>query len=126
MPLWTQSVSHRFLLRRRMRRSSPWIARVELLENRCLLAFSVNHTPYLQLGNAALTGYDNGTDQAELIWQTTGVAENDTFTAEFRHNGDLNWNSTFLNIDIVTGLDGRINHSATLTCLAFDSDLAAR
>jgi hypothetical protein len=97
-------------------------SRLELLEDRRLLAFTVNHTPYLQLGDAALTGYDAGADQVEVLWQTTGTQDTDTFTAQVRHTGDLAWTNVSLNADIVTGVSGRINHSATLSGLAFDDN----
>ncbi|MBX9789336.1 MAG: hypothetical protein K2Y37_10515 [Pirellulales bacterium] len=103
-----------------LQQSNP--ARLELLEDRRMLAFTVNHTPYLQLGNAALTGYDGGTDQAEIIWQTTGTQDTDTFTAQMRHTGDLAWTSVTLNPQLVTGVEGRINHSVTLPALAFNDN----
>ncbi len=91
-----------------------------------MLSFTVNHTPYLQLGNAPLTGYGSGLDQAELIWQTTGTQGTDAFTAQVRLTGDLNWSNVTLNADMNTGVDDgpgvRINHSATLTGLSFNDD----
>ena len=60
---------------------------MEPLEDRRMLAFTVNHTPYLQLGNAPLTGFDGGADQVEVIWQTTGTQATDTFTARMRETG---------------------------------------
>ena len=96
--------------------------KLEALEDRRLLAFTIDHTPYLQLGNAPLTGYNGGADQAEVIWQTTGVADSDTFTAQFRHTGDMAWTGVSLNAEIVTGVEGRINHSATFTGLAFNDN----
>jgi hypothetical protein len=109
---------------RRTRRARPLPKRtsLELLEDRRLLAFTVNHTPYLQLGDAPLVGYDGGADQAEVIWQTVGTQDTDTFTAQVRHTGDLPWTSVALNAQIVTGVEGRINHSATFTGLAFDDN----
>ena len=95
---------------------------VESLEARLLLAFTINHTPYLQLGNAPLEGYNAGTDQAEVIWQTTGVADTDTFTSEFRETGAADWTSGNLNPQIITGVGGRINHSTTFTGLNFNDD----
>lgn len=95
---------------------------VERLEERRLLAYTVNHAPYLQLGNAALDGYNSGLDQAEVIWQTTGTADTDSFTAEFRQTGQIPWTGVALNAPIVTGVGGRINHAATFVGLAFNSD----
>lgn len=95
---------------------------IEVLEDRRLLAFTVNHTPYLQLGDAALDGYNAGTDQAEVIWQTTGTQDTDSFTAEYRETGQVSWNGVSLNAQIVTGVGGRINHSATFVALNFDDD----
>ncbi|MBX7168611.1 MAG: metallophosphoesterase [Pirellulales bacterium] len=94
----------------------------EPLEDRRLLAFTVNHTPYIQLGNAPLEGYNAGLDQAEILWQTTGTQDTDAFTAEYRATGTLPWNGAALNTQIVTGVGGRIVHSATFTGLSFDSD----
>jgi len=98
----------------------------EPLEERRLLAFTVNHTPYLQLGDAPLAGFDGGTDQVEVLWQTTGTAETDTFTAEMRATGTLPWTSVPLHGQIVTGVGGRINHSVTLDGLAYDDDFDYR
>lgn len=96
--------------------------RIEPLEDRRLLAFAVNHTPYIQLGNAALDGYNAGLDQAEVLWQTTGTQDTDTFTAEVRETGTTPWTSVSLNAQINTGVGGRIVHSATLTNLNFNDD----
>lgn len=100
--------------------------RLEPLEDRRLLAFTVNHTPYIQLGNAALEGFNAGKDQAEVLWQTTGTQDTDTFTAEVRETGVTPWTSVSLNAQINTGVnDGpgvRIVHSATLTNLNFNDD----
>lgn len=100
--------------------------RLEPLEDRRLLAFTVNHTPYIQLGNAALEGYNAGLDQAEVLWQTTGNQDTDSFIAEVRATGSLPWTNVTLNAQINTGVnDGpgvRIVHSATLTNLNFNSD----
>ena len=110
------------------RRAQPRarLLRLEPLEDRRLLAFTVNHTPYLQLGDAPLTGYGSGADQAEVIWQTTGTQDTDTFTAQYRHTGDVSWTNVSLNADINTGVnDGpglRINHSATFTGLNFNDN----
>lgn len=87
-----------------------------------MLAFTVNHTPYLQLGNAPLDGYNGGADQAEVIWQTTGAQDTDSFTAEFRQTGQVGWTSAALNTPIITGVSTRINHSATFSGLAFNAD----
>lgn len=96
--------------------------RLEPLEDRRLLAFTVNHTPYLQLGNAALDGLNGGADQVEILWQTTGAQDSDAFIAEYRENGAGSWTSAALNAQIVTGVGGRIVHSATLATLNFDDD----
>jgi hypothetical protein len=95
---------------------------LEPLEDRRLLAFTVNHTPYLQLGNASLDGFNGGADQAEVIWQTTGTQDTDAFTAEVRETGTVPWTNVALNAQIVTGVGGRVNHSATLGGLNFDDD----
>jgi hypothetical protein len=94
----------------------------EALEDRRLLAYSVNHTPYLQLGNAPLVGFDGGSDQMEVLWQTTGISETDVFTAEIRESGTLSWISVALNMPIITGVGGRMNHSVTFDNLAYDED----
>lgn len=98
------------------------LLRIEFLEDRRLLAFTVNHTPYIQLGNAPLDGYNGGTDQAEILWQTTGTQDTDTFTARFRETGAGSWTSASLNAQIDTGVGGRIVHSTTFTGLNFDDD----
>ena len=110
------------------RRSRPLRkrTRLELLEDRRLLAFTVNHTPYIQLGNAPLDGYNAGTDQAEILWQTTGTQDTDTFTARFRESPAGSWTIVSLNAQINTGVnDGagvRIVHSATFAGLNFNDD----
>jgi len=96
--------------------------RLEPLEDRRLLAFTVNHTPYIQLGNAPLTGFGSGLDQAEIIWQTTGTQDTDTFTAQVRETGTVPWTNVPLNAQIVTGVGGRINHSSTFVGLNFSDD----
>ncbi|MFO0946795.1 MAG: hypothetical protein U1D30_12755 [Planctomycetota bacterium] len=95
---------------------------VEALEDRWVPAFTVNHTPYLQLGNASLDGFNLGYDQVEVLWQTTGTEGTDAFTAKVREVGSVSWIDVGLNADIVTGVEGRINHSATFTGLNFDDD----
>ncbi len=112
--------------RRACARFRKWSAlvplRFERLEDRNLLAFTVNHTPYIQLGNAPLEGSNGASDQVETLWQTTGTQDTDTFTAEFRETGVVPWTSVGLNAQIITGVGGRINHSATFTGLNFDDD----
>src|SRR4029079_7726543 len=55
--------------RRRVRRLKDHARRLLLegLEDRQLLTLTMNHTPYVQLGNATLR---NATDQFEILWQT--------------------------------------------------------
>ena len=73
---------------------------IELLEDRTLLSIgplpesTVNHTPYLQLGNAPLVGFDGGTDQIEILWQTIpsgGGGTDDAFDVEYRASGAPTW-----------------------------------
>ena len=73
--------------------------RMEALESRRLLAMTVIHAPYLQLGNAEL---GSQTDQIEILWQTTGNASNapygdESFEVNYRLASDPDepeyWNS---------------------------------
>ena len=100
--------------------------KLEPLEDRRMLAFTVNHTPYLKLGDAPLTGYGSGLDQAEVLWQTTGTQDTDTFTAQVRETGTVPWTNASLIGDINTGVDDgaglRSNHVATFTALNFDDN----
>ncbi len=45
----------------------------------------LKHSPYVQLGNAPLTGYDGGNDQFQIMWQTTagGGAAVDYFEVDY-------------------------------------------
>jgi hypothetical protein len=115
-----------------LRAPSSWIQRslatgfktlmLETLEDRRMLSFTVNHSPYIQLGDAPLEGYNGGADRAEILWQTIGTQQTDAFTAEVRQTGTMSWSSASLNAQIITGIEGRIVHSATFTDLNFNED----
>ncbi|MCA9152859.1 MAG: hypothetical protein KDA92_26330, partial [Planctomycetales bacterium] len=90
----------------------------EALEDRRLLAVTVNHTPHLQLGNAALIGtpaYQDA-DQAELIWETIPSTElgNDVFTVEYRQSGTTAWHAAEQLDPVTTQVEGRVLHTAKL------------
>ena len=44
---------------------------IETLEHRTMLAFTIHHEPYIQLGNAPLVGSSayTASDQVEIIWR---------------------------------------------------------
>jgi len=83
--------------------------------------YQVNHSPYVQLGNAQLGGVN---DQMEIWWQTisAGGGSNDSFSVDYRLSETETWTSVGINPALYTGVDGRINHSATITGLNYDTD----
>jgi len=87
--------------------------------------FTVNHTPYLQLGNAAL---GNPNDQIEILWQTlpAGIGTQDSFSTEYRLLGSSTWINAGLPGTIDTGVEGRINHFVPITGLQYDSNYEYR
>ena len=99
---------------------------VEALEERTLLsAYTINHTPYIQLGDAPLTGLPSSTkDQAQILWQTfpAPTADNDTFQVQYRVAGVATWTNSSAIKTIDTGVGGRINHFVTLVGLNYDTD----
>ena len=74
---------HRALSARRA--ATKWLAAavLETLEERRMLSLTVNHPPYLQMGNVAL-GAAN--DQMEIMWQAEETVDDltSTFTVEYR------------------------------------------
>ncbi len=108
---------------------------VETLEDRVLLSIGslpesiVKHTPYLQLGNAPLVGFDGGTDQIEVLWQTIpggGSGTDDAFTVEYRAAGAPTWIDAGAISTIDTGVESRINHFVAITGLQYDTDYEYR
>lgn len=87
--------------------------------------YDVNHTPYLQLGNAAL---GSATDQIEILWQTkpAGAGTDDSFTVEYRLDGATTWISAGAPGTIITGVEDRINHTAPITGLLYDTSYEYR
>lgn len=87
--------------------------------------FQVNHAPYLQLGDAAL---GDANDQMEIWWQTipAGSGNADTFEVLYRQAGFSTWKDAALNRVIDTGVEGRINHSATISDLLYDTEYEYR
>ena len=74
---------HRALSARRAATKRLAAAVLETLEERRMLSLTVNHHPYLQMGDAAL-GAAN--DQMEIMWQALETVDNvtSTFTVEYR------------------------------------------
>jgi hypothetical protein len=90
--------------------------------------YTVNHPPYLQLGNAPLTGQPGSeTDQVEILWQTiTTGAATDSFVVQYRQLGSIMWLPAGPITTINTGVGTRINHSVTIDGLLFDQDYEYR
>ena len=83
--------------------------------------FNVNHTPYLQLGNATI---GSATDQIEILWQTTPAAAGgtqDSFTVEYRQVGSPTWINAGSPSALNTGVEGRIIHSSNITGLSYNT-----
>ena len=87
--------------------------------------YNVNHTPYLQLGNAAI---GSATDQIEILWQTTpaGVGTQDSFTVEHRQVGSSTWMNGGVPSTLNTGVEGRINHYRAITGLSYNANYEYR
>ncbi|MES3030876.1 MAG: DUF2341 domain-containing protein [Patescibacteria group bacterium] len=84
----------------------------------------LKHEPYVQLGNAPLTGYDGGKDQVQIMWQTVpgAGASTDSFTVEYKPATSSSWVDAGAISTITTGIENRINHYLTLTNLMYDTD----
>ena len=85
--------------------------------------YEVNHTPRLQLGDAALAGYDGySLDRVEVLWQTipAGAGTTDTFTVDYRATGE-DWQAATLDTPIETGIEGRLVWSADIKGLAWNA-----
>jgi hypothetical protein len=87
--------------------------------------FDVNHTPYLQLGNAAI---GSATDQIEILWQTkpAGSGVQDSFILEYRQVGNSTWLSAGSPSTLNTGVEGRINHFRDITGLSYNTNYEYR
>jgi len=83
--------------------------------------YQVHHPPYVQLGDAQLGGAN---DQMEILWQTipAGGGSEDSFSVEYRLAGSETWAPAGINAPLITfpTIEGRINHSATITGLQYD------
>ena len=87
--------------------------------------YQVNHPPYLQLGDAAIGDVN---DQTEIWWQTisAGTGTDDLFITQYRPIGSQTWSDIVLNAPIDTGVEGRVNHSATISGLSYDTEYEYR
>jgi choice-of-anchor B domain-containing protein len=138
--------SSRVLSRQRIRRPA-----FEQLEKRCVLAaalfdgvlsdtadtasfsavpqYTVNHSPYLQPGNAPLVGFSGSTtDQVQVMWQTVpaGIGTSDSFVVDYRQASATSWISAGAISTLNTGVAGRINHFVDITGLSFDTQFEYR
>lgn len=93
----------------------------------------VKHQPYLQLGNAPLVSTGPGigtTDQMVIVWQTvesgSGTAPNDYFEVEYRPAGAGGYTPVSPIATLNIGEGTRVNHSATISGLSYDSDFEYR
>ena len=103
---------------RRNARKRKWLM-FERLEDRCLLAYSVQHSPYVQLGTAPLEG---ATDQFDVMWQTIDGA-NERYKVTYTTNG-TNWNEIIVEDPEIASANGATNRqiwSATITGLAYST-----
>ncbi|MGK7953590.1 MAG: fibronectin type III domain-containing protein [Xenococcaceae cyanobacterium] len=88
------------------------------------MAFTVNQTPRLQIGDAKL---GSTTDQIALIWQTKGSNSGDSFVVEYRPaNSNGTWQTADAPTTIDTRTEGRINHSTTITGLDYSAEYEYR
>ena len=92
--------------------------------------YVIKHAPRLQLGNAPLIGYPGSdSDQVELMWQTqpSGNGSEDRFTVQHRVAGSAHgWTPTLAINQIVIPSGGRVNHTAVIDGLSFDSEYEYR
>ena len=103
-------------------------AAIETLEERRMLSLSVNHVPYVQLGNAPLVGTPayNEQDQIQVLWQTQPGpvdGQNSRFTIEYKKVSDLNWSTPVeVTNTITTNVGNRVNYHYTLAGLDWNTD----
>ena len=92
--------------------------------------YVIKHAPRLQLGNAPLIGFPGSdSDQIELMWQTqpSGNGSEDHFTVQHRVAGSAApWTLTLAINQIVIPSAGRVNHTAVIDDLSFDSEYEYR
>ncbi len=102
----------------------------EALEPRLPLTstWTVNHPPYLQLGDAPSTGQPGSeTDQVQILWQTeTAGPGNDTFRVLYRQLGSGLWELGDEPQELDTGVGTRRNHHVTIDGLFYDTDYEYR
>ena len=83
------------------------------------MAFTINQTPRLQIGDAPL---GSPTDQVALIWQTKGSNSGDSFVVQYRLvNSTEPWQTADAPSVLNTGTDSRMNHYTTITGLDYSS-----
>lgn len=87
--------------------------------------YRVNHTPYLQLGDAPL---GSATDQVEIMWQTVpaGFGNEDAFAVEYRAAGASDWTAAGPIGRLDTGVEDRTVFSSVVQGLDFDADYQYR
>ena len=84
------------------------------------MILTINQNPRLQIGNAPLNGT---TDQAALIWQTTGESENDFFVVQYRPTDlDTPWQTALTPTTFDTNSEDRLNHATTITGLDYNRE----
>lgn len=102
----------------------------EALEPRLALTstWTVNHPPYLQLGDAPSIGEPGSEqDQVEIVWQTlSSGAGDDAFRVLYRQLGSGLWELADDPQLIDTGVATRQNHHVTLKDLFYDTDYEYR
>jgi hypothetical protein len=94
---------------------------------------NVKHTPYLQLGDAPLASTGPGigdTDQIVIVWQTVETGSvgtpDDYFEVEYRQVGAGAYTAAGPVQPLDTGTQTRVNHSVTITGLAYHTDYEYR
>ena len=91
--------------------------------------YAIKYTPYLQLGNAPLTGFAGSeTDRVELLWQTVpeGSGTQNQFEVDYRLANSGTWTSVSNISQVDLGADQRVNHWAEITGLSYDTQYEYR
>lgn len=83
--------------------------------------YDVRHTPYLQLGDAAL---GSPTDRVDILWQTVpaGSGSQDSFAVQYRPTGTATWLDAGAVGTLDTATQGRVNHFVSIAGLDFESE----
>ena len=88
------------------------------------MVLTINQDPRLQIGDAPL---NSSTDQAALIWQTTGESENDLFFVQYRPtNSDTPWQTASRPTTFDVNTEDRLNHATTITGLDYNREYEYR